>query len=269
MFAKTSQFAWDLSNRIDGSNDDSPEINLNIQIENVTKRYGTKTAVDNLSLNIPEGEVYAFLGPNGAGKTTTIKMLTGLLTSDQGTIKICGENIRAKGFDIRHKICYIPDEPYLYDRLSGREFLEFVGKLHKLSPSIIAERIEKLGGEFGTSNYIDEPAGSYSHGMKQRVVVMAGLLHDPRVIILDEPMVGLDPRLIRKFKTILRERTRDGATVFMSTHNLADAEEMADRVGIIHRGSLIAEGSPVDIANSNGRNGLEEVFLKLTDEEPV
>lgn len=239
---------------------------MNIRISNVTKKFGNKTAVNSLSLDVAEGEVYAFLGPNGAGKTTTIKMLTGLLSSDEGIIEVCGKNIRSDGFNIRREICYIPDEPYLYERLSGREFLEFVGRLHHIDRAILKQRIAELAVEFDATSYIDEPAGSYSHGMKQRIVVMSGLLHDPRVIILDEPMVGLDPRLIRKFKTILRERTKTGATVFMSTHNLADAEEMADRIGIIHRGELIAEGSPSEISQSNGHKGLEEVFLHLTEE---
>ena len=223
-----------------------------------------KTAVNNLSIQVEEGECYAFLGPNGAGKTTTIKMMTGLLSPDAGVLSICEKDISVSGFEIRKQICYIPDQPYLYDRLTGREFLEFTGKLRLIDAETIKTRIGELGEMFGANGYLDEPAGAYSHGMKQRVVVIAGLLHNPKVIILDEPMVGLDPRLIRKFKDILKERTRNGATVFMSTHNLSDAEEMADRIGIIHMGNLVTEGTLKDI-REKGHAGLEEVFLKLTE----
>jgi len=235
-----------------------------IHIANVTKRFGNKTAVDNITLKVEPGSVYAFLGPNGAGKTTTIKMMTGLLRPDSGAISICGRDIRSDGYEVRKRICLIPDEPYLYDRLSGREFLLFVGKLHGMAPELLARRIGEMSEIFGTNDFLDEPAGSYSHGMKQRVVVMSGLMHDPEVIILDEPMVGLDPRLIRRFKDILIERTRTGATVFMSTHNLADATEMANLVGIIHMGSLIKEGTLDEIVQERGHKNLEEVFLSLT-----
>ena len=237
----------------------------NIIFENVCKSFGKKKAVRNLSISVDEGDLYAFLGPNGAGKTTSIKMLTGLLSADSGSIEICGENIRTKGNSIRRKLCYIPDQPFLYEYLSGREFLQFVGKLFGMSGKDMNEKIAMLADQFGTGDYLDEPAGAYSHGMKQRVVVMAGLLHDPQVIILDEPMVGLDPRLIRRFKDILKERTRNGATVFMSTHNLSDAREMADKIGIIHLGNLVAEGTADEIIRMNGHKDLEDVFLQLTE----
>ncbi|GAB4161801.1 MAG: ABC transporter ATP-binding protein [Planctomycetota bacterium] len=241
-------------------------MNINILIEGVSKRFGNKLAVDNLSLSIREGECYAFLGPNGAGKTTTIKMMTGLLQPTSGSLRICGHDILKNGHQVRSNICYIPDSPYLYDRLSGREFLNFTGRLYGMSTSEIAARTEELSEVFATKSFIDEPAGSYSHGMKQRVVVMAGLMHDPKVIILDEPMVGLDPWLIRRFKDVLAERRRHGATVFMSTHNLADAEEMADRIGIIHVGRLVLEGTLEEIRAAQGESRLEPIFLKMTSE---
>ena len=237
---------------------------LTINIDKVTKSFGKKKAVNGLSIQVEEGECYAFLGPNGAGKTTTIKMMTGLLTPDSGVLSICEKDISTSGFEIRSEICYIPDQPYLYDRLTGREFLEFTGRLRRMEFPNIRKKINELGETFGANGYLDEPAGSYTHGMKQRVVVIAGLLHDPKLIILDEPMVGLDPRLIRRFKDVLLERTRNGATVFMSTHNLSDAEEMADRIGIIHTGNLVTEGTLEEI-REQGKAGLEEVFLKLTE----
>ncbi len=237
-----------------------------IVISGATKRFGAKTAVDALSLRVGEGECYAFLGPNGAGKTTTIKMMTGLLTPTEGTLEICGHDVVKHGGIVRRHICYIPDSPYLYDRLSGREFLIFVGRLYGMEQPQILKCIDELSDAFATRSYIDEPAGSYSHGMKQRIVVMSGLMHNPRVIILDEPMVGLDPWLIRRFKDVLVERRKSGATVFMSTHNLADAEEMADQIGIIHMGKIVLEGTLEDIRAAQGESRLEPIFLKMTRE---
>ncbi|RKY22343.1 MAG: ABC transporter ATP-binding protein [Planctomycetota bacterium] len=237
-----------------------------IRIERVTRRFGRTVAVDGLTLAVEAGEIYAFLGPNGAGKTTTIKMMTGLLRPDEGRLEICGFDVQREGFEVRRRICYIPDQPYLYDLLSGREFLEFTGRLRGMAPAEIRRRTEELAELFGAGGFLDQPAHSYSHGMKQRVVLMAGLMHDPEVIILDEPMVGLDPRLIRRFKNVLKERTRRGATVFMSTHNLADAEEMADRIGIIHLGRLVWEGREEDMKGGGADADLESVFLRLTEE---
>ncbi|MDZ7815160.1 MAG: ABC transporter ATP-binding protein [Planctomycetota bacterium] len=180
-------------------------------------------------------------------------------------MEVAGFDISKEGHEFRKRICYIPDQPYMYDRLSGREFLQFIGSLRGMKRDEVRRKIAELSEQFGAASYLDEPANSYSHGMKQRVVVIAGLIPDPEVIFLDEPMVGLDPRLIRRFKDILSERTKQGATVFMSTHNLADAEEMAHRIGIIHEGKLVTEGTLADIREKQGMGRLEEVFLRLTE----
>ena len=242
-----------------------------IEIEGLTKRFGEKTAVDDLTLAIPRGRLFAFLGPNGAGKTTTIKMLCGLLRPDAGKVRVCGHDMSGSALEAKAKIAYIPDQPYLYDKLSGREFLTFVARMYALDEAAFEERLASLVESFDMADYLDDLCESYSHGMKQRLVISAALLHEPEVIIVDEPMVGLDPRSARLMKDILRRRARAGATVFMSTHTLAIAEEVADDIGIIHHGRLIAQGSVAELhamSESPGNLGnLEDVFLDLTAEE--
>jgi ABC-2 type transport system ATP-binding protein len=238
---------------------------MSILIDNVTKSYGKKTAVDGLTLSVAPGELYAFLGPNGAGKTTTMKVTTGLLRPTSGTVSVCGHDVHTDGIAARKVISYVPDQPFLYDKLTGREFLFFVGRMYGMEPDACARRIERVSKRFDTLEYIDELAEGYSHGMKQRIVLSAAILHDPRVLVIDEPMVGLDPRSGRLVKNVLREMVEDGVTVFMSTHTLSIAEEVADRVGIIYHGRLVGEGT-VDELRSRGHTSgrLEDVFLTLT-----
>lgn len=240
-----------------------------IKIEDLTKTYGDLTALDSLSLDIPDGEFFAFLGPNGAGKTTTIKLLTGLLRPTRGTAYICGHNIEREYIKAKSLISYIPDFPFLYDKLTGREFLDFVAKLYPehLGPeqdALTNELLYQFALEAQQHNLIE----SYSHGMRQKVVFAAALLHGPRVMVIDEPMVGLDPHSARVVKDILKTRSKEGVTIFLSTHTLSVAEELADRIGIIDRGRLIATGTVSELSESAGVKGrLEDVFLRLTEED--
>ncbi len=239
-----------------------------IEFLGVTKRFGPKVAVEHLDLTIPKGEFFAFLGPNGAGKTTSIKVLVGLLHPDEGSARVCGYDVATQPVEAKSRVSYVPDQPYLYDKLSGREFLDFVARLYRLDQRAAERRIAELAEQLDFGDFMDELTEGYSHGMKQRVVIAAALLHEPEVMVVDEPMVGLDPRSMRVVKDILRARSRAGATIFMSTHTLAVAEELADRIGIINHGRLIALGSQADLHRAAGREeGLEELFLRLTAEE--
>jgi ABC-2 type transport system ATP-binding protein len=237
-----------------------------IELNSVTRNYGKKVAVDGLDLRIPAGELFAFLGPNGASKTTSIKMMVGLLQPTQGHIKICGFDVVKNSSEANLRTGYVPDEPYLYDKLTGREFLQFMAELYSLKPGDGAEEIEKQIDQFGLLEFVDQMAESYSHGMKQRLVFASALLHRPRVLIVDEPMVGLDPRSMRLVKDILREETRQGTTVFMSTHTLAVAEEIADRIGVITNGHLLFLGTVADLRRKmSSDESLEQLFLALTE----
>ncbi len=239
-----------------------------IEIENVTKRFGEKVAVDHLSLTVPSGEFFAFVGPNGAGKTTTIKMIVGLLHADEGTVRICGQDIQKNAAAAKALLSHIPDQPYLYDKLTGREFLEFVARMHRIEPAQARRKIEELTDLLSLRDYLDDLAEGYSHGMKQRVVIASAIVHDPKVIVVDEPMVGLDPRSVRVVKDLLRSLSQAGATIFMSTHTLNVAEELAGRVGIIDSGRMVAVGTLDELRRaSGGAKGLEESFLRLTAEE--
>lgn len=239
-----------------------------ISIKNLVKKYGSKTVVDHMNLEVAEGEFFGFLGPNGAGKTTTIKILTGLLLPTDGDVTVNGISVRGDYREAKKLLSYIPDQPYLYEKLTGREFLEFVGRLYGISADICGKRIQELLEQFDADDYADELSENYSHGMKQKIVFASALLHDPKIIILDEPMVGLDPKSARLVKDILRERVENGVTVFMSTHTLSVAEEVAHRVGIIRKGELIFVGSKEELQGSRVKTGwLESVFLELTEEE--
>jgi ABC-2 type transport system ATP-binding protein len=236
-----------------------------IEIKNLTKIFGTNKAVDNLTLNVNEGEFFCFLGPNGAGKTTTIKVLTGLLRPTSGTAVINGHDIISSPVAAKRDIGYIPDHPYLYEKLSGREFMRFIAGMYDLDASAL-DGVDDLLEQFGILEYADQLTEDYSHGMRQKLIFSATFLHSPRVVIVDEPWVGLDPKSIRFVKDYLKARTREGVTIFMSTHTLSIAEEVADTIGIIHRGRLIALGTVDKIKASEVRN-LEDVFLELTAEE--
>ncbi|HEY8505933.1 MAG TPA: ABC transporter ATP-binding protein [Gemmataceae bacterium] len=240
-----------------------------IEFVNVTKRYGDKLAVENLDLTIGRGELFAFLGPNGAGKTTTIKMMTGLLFPTEGAVRVGGFDVRTQGEQARQLISYVPDQPYLYDKLTGREFLHFIADLYGLPADYSRGRIEQMIRTFGMEGFVDELTERYSHGMRQRTVFAAALVHEPQVLIADEPTVGLDPRGVRLLKDLLRAEVKRGATVFLSTHSLDIAQELADRIGIVDRGRLIGCGSLDELRKQASLDGtLEDVFLKLTEEEP-
>ncbi len=238
-----------------------------IELNSVTRNYGKKVAVDGLDLQIPAGELFAFLGPNGAGKTTSVKMMVGLLQPTQGRIEICGYDVVRNSREANLRTGYVPDEPYLYDKLTGREFLQFMAEIYGLESADAAQGIDKQIDQFSLSDFIDQMAESYSHGMKQRLVFASALLHRPNVLIVDEPMVGLDPRSMRLVKDILREETRNGATVFMSTHTLAVAEEIADRIGVITNGHLLFLGTVAELRTKmSSDESLEQLFLALTEE---
>ena len=237
-----------------------------IALAGVRKCYGRTVAVDQLSLEIPRGELFAFLGPNGAGKTTTIKMIVGLLQPDVGHVHVCGHHIGSNGLAAKSQLAYVPDQPFLYEKLTGREFLYFVAEMYGLSNQRRDRILESLIRRLDVGEYLDQLTESYSHGMKQKVVLAAALLHEPAVLVIDEPMVGLDPRSIRTVKGLFVEHTRNGGTVFMSTHTLDIAEAVADRIGIINFGELIAIGTLAELrAQARREQSLEEIFLQLTE----
>ncbi len=237
-----------------------------IRIEGLVKRFGQMTAVNGLNLEIPPGELFVFLGPNGAGKTTTIKLVVGLLRPTAGCVFLCGYDVQKQYIEARSLLSYVPDQPFLYDKLTGREFLQFVGAMYGMDRPATDEKIAHLTDLFELSAFLDDLGQTYSHGMKQRVVISAALLHDPRVLVIDEPMVGLDPKGMKTFKAVMRELVRQGVSIFVSTHTLDIAEEAADRVGIIRDGSLIALGTLDQIyAAARTDRRLEQAFLRLTD----
>ena len=240
-----------------------------IELLDVRKEYGTKTAVRDLTLRVEPGELFAFLGPNGAGKTTTIKMICGLLFPSRGRVRVGGYDVQREGEQARQLLSYVPDQPFLYEKLTGREFLQFIADMYGLTPARGAARAEKVIELFRLEEFVDDLTERYSHGMRQRTVFAAALLHEPRVLVVDEPTVGLDPRSVRLLKDVLRRLAEGGTTVFLSTHSLDIAQELAHRIGIVDRGRLIGCGTldglrrQADLAGS-----LEDVFLRLTEEEP-
>jgi ABC-2 type transport system ATP-binding protein len=241
-----------------------------IDFDHVTRTYGPKPAVSDLSLSIPRGELFALLGPNGAGKTTTIKMLVGLLRPSRGAVRICGHDLAKETRSAHLHTGYVPDEPTLYDKLTGREFLWFIADMFGMPRHIATQKIDREIEHFELAEFADDLSESYSLGMKQRLVFAAALLHDPDVLVLDEPMVGLDPRSVRIVKDLLKTRTQEGMTVFMSTHTLAMAEEMADRVGIMVRGQLRFLGTIAELRDHMAleTTNLENLYLELTNARP-
>ena len=240
-----------------------------IVLEHITKRFGAFAAVDDLSLTVPSGEFFGFLGPNGAGKTTTIKMMTGLFTPTTGKIFINGFDVVRQPIEAKRTFGYIPDHPFLYDKLTGREFLFYIGALHELPKAVVKRNVDRVIDELELARWIDKRTEDYSQGMRQRVTFAAAFVHDPQTIIIDEPMVGLDPRSARIVKDLLKQRTREGASVFMSTHILEMADELCDRVGIIHRGKMIFLGSKAAMHTEKEKydGKLESVFLELTKDD--
>ena len=242
-----------------------------IEFDHVTRTYGPKTAVADLTLAIPRGELFALLGPNGAGKTTTIKMLVGLLRPSRGAVRVSGFDLVRDPRNAHLHVGYVPDEPTLYDKLTGREFLWFIADMFGMPRHLATQRIATEIEHFELGEFADDLAESYSLGMKQRLVFAASLLHDPDVLVLDEPMVGLDPRSVRIVKDLLKSRTQEGMTVFMSTHTLAMAEEMADRVGIMVRGQLRFLGTVAELRDQMAleTTSLEQLYLELTNPHSV
>lgn len=237
-----------------------------IKTHNLTKRYGTTTVVKGLNLEVKGGEIFGFLGPNGAGKTTTIKMLTGLMDPSGGEAFICGYDIRKQPTQAKALMAYVPDQPKLYNKLSAREFLHLMSSLYRIPKDIIEKRTTQLLDLFGLADRADELLEGYSHGMRQKVVLASALIHQPKVILLDEPTVGLDPASARLLKDVLQELALQGAAVFISTHILEIAERMCHRVAILKDGQLIAQGSPEELRQKVGHGGesLEDIFLELT-----
>jgi ABC-2 type transport system ATP-binding protein len=237
-----------------------------VQLKNVVKKFGSFTAVDDLSLTIPKGEFFGFLGPNGAGKTTTIKMIVGLYAPTQGSISVNGFDIVKQPLQAKRSIAYVPDIPFLYEKLSGREFLYFIGGLFSISKSILHTRVAELIDHFEIGSWVDKRTEDYSQGMKQRITIASALLHNPQTIVIDEPMIGLDPRSAKIVRETLHAQSQNGVSILMSTHSLPVAEELCDRIGIINNGKLIfcdtREQLQLDKARLDGK--FESVFLEVT-----
>ncbi len=236
-----------------------------IEIINLVKKFGELVAVNNVTLRIPRGEFFAMLGPNAAGKTTTLKILAGLMKPTSGCTRVCGFDLQTQPLEARRKIAYVPDFPFLYDKLTAWEFFRFTGQLFQMPGAKIEANANELISRFHLAEFVNRPLESLSHGTRQRVAIVSALLHDPEVFVIDEPMVGLDPQHARVVKDVFKERSRAGVTVLVSTHQLSVAEEMADRIGIIHGGKLVAVGNRDELRQQSGNSGqLEEIFLSLT-----
>ena len=239
-----------------------------IQLRALTKRYGSFTAVDAIDLEVPRGQLFGFLGPNGAGKTTTLRMIAGILRPTSGTVLIGGVDIAAEPAAAKAKLGFIPDRPFIYEKLTGAEFLRFVAGLYGQEGSVVERRLAELLELFDLGEWKDELVESYSHGMRQKLIISSAFLHRPEVIVVDEPMVGLDPKAARILKDMFREYTRRGHTIMMSTHTLEVAESVCDRIAIIQNGKIRACGTMDELSTnlSTGSEGLEELFLRLTGE---
>ncbi len=237
-----------------------------IETENLSMTYGTLLALDELSLNIRPGELFAFLGPNGAGKTTTIKLLTGLLRPTRGTARICGFDIQQEPLEAKRRLGYVPDVAVFYDKLTALEFMQFIAELFEVEPRKALEKTEALFAKFSLDEFAHQLVENLSHGTRQRLAIASAILHQPNVLIIDEPMVGLDPHNARVVKDELKAQSRAGTTVFLSTHLLNVAEELADRIGIINQGRLIQTGTVEELRaqRKSADWNLEEFFLELT-----
>ncbi|MBM3902602.1 MAG: ABC transporter ATP-binding protein [Verrucomicrobia bacterium] len=236
-----------------------------IELENLVKHFGDVHAVDGITLTVPRGEFFCVLGPNAAGKTTTIKMMVGLIRPTSGSARVAGFDLQSQPLEARARLSYVPDFPFLYDKLTPWEFIRFTGQLFRMPDDRIRTEAEELIPRFSLEPWLHKPIEGLSHGTRQRVAIASALLHRPEVFVIDEPMVGLDPHHARIVKDLLRERSRQGMTLFLSTHQIEVAEEMADRVGIIHHGRLMAVGTPEELRRRAGVDGaLEQAFLTLT-----
>jgi ABC-2 type transport system ATP-binding protein len=237
----------------------------------LTKSYGAFPVLKGIDLEVERGEMFGFLGPNGAGKTTTIKILTGLLLPSGGQVEVAGWDVVEDPFEVKRRVGYVPDRAYLYDKLTGGEFLEFVGHLYGLPPGMASREAGPYLEMFDLSGWADELIEAYSHGMRQKLAVTAALLHRPEVLVIDEPMVGLDPRSARRVKTLLKRLVENGTTVFLSTHTLEVAEALCTRVAILQQGRILALGTIDELRRQamHDDGSLESIFLRLTEEEPV
>ena len=240
-----------------------------IELIHLVKKFGDLVAVNDLSLTVDRGEFFAVLGPNAAGKTTTIKILTGLIKPTTGAARVAGFDVQTHPLEVRRRLAYVPDFPFLYDKLTPWEFFRFTGQLFRMDDARLQSAATELIARFNLGDYVNKTIEGLSHGTRQRVAILSALLHDPEVFVIDEPMVGLDPQHARVVKDILKERSLAGMTVFLSTHQLSVAEEIADRIGIIHQGRLIAVGTRDELRRQSGAEGpLESAFLALTAQEP-
>ncbi len=242
-----------------------------ISIVELTKKYSSLTAVDNISLEVRKGEIFGFLGPNGAGKTTTIKIMAGIIKPNSGDVFINGFSITADEKNAKQRTGFIPDRPFLYGKLNAWEYIDFVSALYEIPASTSRKRAQMLFNLFSITDYADELIESYSHGMKQRLVMASSLVHRPEALIVDEPMVGLDPKAARLLKKVFRKLCTEGTTIFMSTHSLEVAEEMCDRIAIINHGKIIAVGTLQELQAAAGSAGskLESLFFRLTGDEEI
>jgi ABC-2 type transport system ATP-binding protein len=240
-----------------------------IQLRSLTKRYGKFTAVDSIDLTVSQGEIFGFLGPNGAGKTTTLRMIAGILRPTAGTVRIGGVDVVADPLAAKAKLGYIPDRPFIYEKLTGSEFLRFVAGLYDQQGPDVDNRARELLALFDLEDWRDELVESYSHGMRQKLIISSAFVHRPEAIVVDEPMVGLDPKAARTLKDLFREYVNRGHTIMMSTHTLEVAESLCDRIAIIQGGKIRAEGTMAELRtqSEDGTERLESIFLKLTGEE--
>jgi len=237
-----------------------------IRLETLTKLYGSFVAVDDISLHVPRGVTYGCLGPNGAGKTTTLRMIAGILRPSGGRVLLGGDDVHQNPLVAKQRLGFIPDRPFVYDKLTGAEFLRFVAGLYGQDGDVVERRIAELLEVFELTSWKDELVESYSHGMRQKLIISSALIHRPECIVVDEPMVGLDPKAARLLKDIFRQFVGKGGTVLMSTHTLEVAEAMCDRVAIMQHGKIVAEGTVAELRRQHqaGDASLEELFLKLT-----
>ena len=237
-----------------------------IRLESLTKLYGSFVAVDDITLHVPRGVLYGFLGPNGAGKTTTLRMIAGILRPSQGRVLLGGDDVHQRPLAAKLRLGFIPDRPFVYDKLTGAEFLRFVAGLYGQEGDVVERRIAELLEVFELTSWQDELVESYSHGMRQKLIISSALIHRPECIVVDEPMVGLDPKAARLLKNIFRQFVGKGGTVLMSTHTLEVAEAMCDQVAIMQHGRIVASGTVADLRRQHqaGDASLEELFLKLT-----
>lgn len=237
-----------------------------IELIHLVKRFGELTAVDDISLTVPRGEFFAVLGPNAAGKTTTIKILAGLIKPTSGIARVAGFDVQTHPVEARRRLAFVPDFPFLYEKLTPWEFFRFIAQIFEMDSARVEPKARELVARFNLEPYLNKPIEGLSHGTRQRIAIASALLHDPEVLVIDEPMVGLDPQHARVVKDVLKEKSVTGTTIFLSTHQLSVAEEMADRIAIVHKGRIVALGTKDELRRSSGATGpLESVFLALTN----